>query len=148
MKPITALLVCGLALLRVALSAEPGDEEKLAHILAGRNDFTRAQRMKDFASEGAIEAVGQLVNLQGKVYFKTSDQAYIPDGKRFPYPELFFEVHLTEDYAYRPLTAAGLVKNRAAIYSGPIRVRGNWAYERPYHLFGLVWVDSVEKIQP
>lgn len=128
-----------------ARAAEPSDEEKLARILAGKNELTRAQRIKGFAAEGPIEATGRLVTIDGKVYFKTADQSYIPADKRFPYPELFFELHLSEDYAYRPLLKAGLVKDRAAVFDGPIRIRGNWAYERPYHIFGLVWVDAVEK---
>jgi hypothetical protein len=130
-----------------SLAADLTDAEKLALILDGKNQFTRAERMKGFEPEGVIDAVGRLVALEGKVYFKTADQSYIAEGRRFPYPELFFELHLTEAYAYRPLLEQGIVKGTRILHTGPLRIRGNWAYERPYHLFGLVWVDEVAKVE-
>lgn len=146
---VLALTAC-LSGLRLAGADEPGDSltdsQKLELILAGKNEFPRAYRMKSFEPEGEIDAVGRLVAIDGKVYFKTADQSYIPALRRFPYPELLFELHLSETYAYRPLIEAGLVRNRRILHDGSIRIQGNWAYERPYHIFGVVWVDKVSKV--
>ncbi|UUO04666.1 hypothetical protein M4951_14850 [Blastopirellula sp. J2-11] len=121
------------------------DEQKLAIILNGVNEFPRADRMRQFAKEGSIDAVGRLVTIGKSVYFKSADQSYIPEGKRFPYPELLLELHLTETHAYQPFMEHEFVKNRNVLYDGPVRIKGNWAYEAPYHIFGLVWVDEASK---
>jgi hypothetical protein len=139
-------LLCLASSLPLARADEPSDAEKLKHILDGKNQFTRAQRMKRFEPEGEIDTVGRLVEINGKVYFKTADQSYIPEGRRFPYPELFLELHLSETYAYRPLIEQGIIQARRVAHDGRIRIKGNWAYERPYHIFGLVWVDEVTKV--
>jgi hypothetical protein len=135
-------------LIAVALvAAEPTDAEKLARIAAGKETLDRAYRIRTFAKEGEIDAEGRFVMVDGKVYFKTSDQSYIPESGRFPYPELFFEVHTSQDYAYRPLIANGILKGNRVLDFGPVRVKGNWAYEAPFHIFGLVWVDDVNRIR-
>jgi len=141
---VLALLIA--SSLPPARAGDLSDAGKLKLTLDGKNQFTRAQRIKDFAPEGVIEAVGRLVSVDGRVYSKTADQSYIPEGLRFPYPELFFELHLSEDYAYRPLIQQGVIKGNRIAHDGPIRIKGNWAYERPYHIFGLVWVDEVAKV--
>lgn len=111
------------------MAGEPTDAEKLKFILAGKDEIPRANRIKDFDGEGVIDAVGRLVAIDGKVYFKTADQSYIREGRRFPYPELFFELHLGEEYAYRPLIRQGIIKGKSIAHDGPIRIKGNWAYE-------------------
>lgn len=122
------------------------DEEKLEIILDGKNEFSRSHRIRAFAREGEIDAVGRLVTIGKTVYFKTADQSFIPEDKRFPYPELLLEVHVTEAHAYQPLFRQGILKRRSVVYDGPLRVQGNWAYEGAYHIFGLVWVDKVSKV--
>lgn len=127
-------------------SAKLTDEEKLAIILDGKEEFSRAKRIQDFAREGEFNATGRLVTINKKVYFKTADQSFIPQGKRFPYPELLLELHLSEDYAYKPLIEQNITKNNRALYSGPLRIQGNWAYESAFHIFGVVWIDEVSKV--
>lgn len=122
------------------------DEKKLALILAGKNEIPRSDRIRNFAHEGEFEAVGRLVTIGKTVYFKTADQSFIPEGKRFPYPELFLELHLTESHAYAPLIQNDITQKNRALYDGPLRIRGNWAYEGAYHIFGIVWVDEVSKV--
>lgn len=131
-------------------AAEPSatpltDEQKLEIILDGKNQFSRPHRLREFAREGEIDAVGRLVTIGKTVYFKTADQSFIPQDKRFPYPELLLEIHITEAHAYQPLFRQGILKQRSVRYDGPIRIQGNWAYEGAYHIFGLVWVDDVSK---
>ena len=70
----------------------------------------------------------------------------MPKDNRFPYPELFFELHLSESYAYRPLIEADITKKHRVLYEGPLRIRGNWAYEGAFHIFGVVWVDDITKV--
>lgn len=123
------------------------DAEKLAMILNGKNEFPRAYRIQTFGREGEIDAVGRLVTIGKTVYFKTADQSFIPQEKRFPYPELFLELHLSEAHAYKPMLTQDMVRKRHVVYDGPIRVQGNWAYEPPYHIFGLVWVDEVSRVE-
>lgn len=126
-------------------STTPTDEDKLEMILAGKEELSRADRIRNFAHDGEIDAVGRLVTIGNVVYFKTADQSFIPQGKRFPYPELFLELHMTETHAYKPLDQQSIIKRRRVLYDGPIRIHGNWAYEGAYHIFGLVWVDKVSK---
>lgn len=122
------------------------DEEKLSLIFEGKDTFTRTERIRKFAREGEIDAVGRLVAIDKKVYFKTADQSYIPKDKRFPYPELFLELHLSESHAYTPLIDQGFTKRHRILYDGPLRIRGNWAYEGAFHIFGVVWVDEASKV--
>ena len=133
-------------LLAACLAAgEPTDADKVGEIAAGKEKFDRSYRIKTFAKEGEIDAVGRFVEVGGKVYFKTADQSYIPEKGRFPYKEVFFEVHTSQEFAYRPLIARGVLKGAKVLDPGPVRVKGNWAYEAPYHIFGLVWVDEAGK---
>ncbi|PQO25662.1 hypothetical protein C5Y96_22845 [Blastopirellula marina] len=127
-------------------AAKLTDEEKLALIIAGKDELPRGERIKDFASEGEIDAVGRLVTIGKTVYFKTADQSFIPEGKRFPYPELFLELHLSENHAYAPLVQQNITRRGRALYDGPLRIQGNWAYEGAYHFFGVVWVDAASKV--
>lgn len=122
------------------------DAEKLEIINRGQDDFSRGQRIRDFAKEGAIDAVGRFVAIDKKIYFKTADQSYIPAEERFPYPELFLECHVSETHAYQPLFEQSILQNRKVLYDGPVRIQGNWAYEGAFHIFGLVWVDEATKV--
>lgn len=139
---------CGAA---SSLLAEEGtaqtlsDQKKLAIIAHGEHEIPRSQRTRRFAKEGSIDAVGRLVMVGKSVYFKTADQSYIPEDRRFPYPELFFELHVSETHAYQPLFDGEYLKNRVVNYRGPIRIQGNWAYEGAYHAFALVWVDKASR---
>lgn len=146
-----AVLLCPVSSLQLVVAEKPEQEltdaRKLELSLAGRNEFPRAYRIRAFEPVGQIDAVGRLVTIDGKVYFKTADQSYIPASRRFPYPELLFELHLSENYAYRPLIEQGIVRKRQVLHEGPIHIQGNWAYERPYHIFGVVWVDKVSKVE-
>ncbi|MFN3150250.1 hypothetical protein [Bremerella sp.] len=148
-----ALLACVtmlLAINSIAAAEDPSakltDEEKLAIIVAGKEELTRTERIRNFAHEGAFDAVGRLVTIGKTVYFKTADQSYIPEGKRFPYPELLLELHLSETHAYQPLFEQKLTSRNQALYTGPLRIQGNWAYEGAYHIFGVVWVDQATKV--
>lgn len=127
-------------------AAKLSDEQKLELILAGKDELSRGERIRGFAPEGEIDAVGRLVTIGKKVYFKTADQSFIPEGKRFPYPELFLELHLSESHAYAPLIEQNITRRSHALYAGPLRIQGNWAYEGAFHIFGVVWVDAATKV--
>ncbi len=151
-KPRLVLACCLILLFaRGDLAAEESarqltDEQKLALIMEDKDNHPRLKRVRTFADEGAFDAVGRLVQIDRKVYFKTADQSYIPEGKRFPYPELFLELHLSESHAYQPLIDQKITRKHRLLYDGPLHIRGNWAYEGAFHIFGVVWVDEATKV--
>lgn len=150
-RPFLTLACCLIVVVTsdIVVAEEPSkltDEEKLALILAGKDELPRGERIRGFAAEGEIDAVGRLVTIGKTVYFKTVDQSFIPEGKRFPYPELFLELHLSESHAYAPLVEQDITRRGRALYDGPLRIQGNWAYEGAYHIFGVVWVDTATKV--
>lgn len=121
--------------------------KKLEIIAQGEKEIPRGQRVRQFAKEGAFDVVGRLIVVGKKVYFQTTDQSYIPEEQRFPYPELMFELFVSETHAYQPLFAGKYLQNRQVLYDGPIRIQGNWAYEGAFHIFALAWVDQVSKAE-
>jgi len=145
-------LCCCLSLiLHGTLSAAPKFEAKpdaseaelLAAIEAHGDKMTRLERRDLYPDEGPFQGEGQFVNINGQPYFKVTDQSFLPEDKRFPYPAVYFLVPTTETYALEPLYEGGILKNRKSLHDGVVTIRGNWAYEFAFHAFTLTWVDEV-----
>ena len=128
-------------------SGQLSDKKKLKLISADIDDIPNAYRLQNFVKYGEVVFVGKLVTIGHKIYFKTADQSYIPEDRRFPYPELFFELYLSQiPDAYRPLYKAKIIKKNILNYDGPIQIKGNWAYDSRTNFFVLTWVDEVTKV--
>lgn len=131
---------------------QPSDAQKLKWILGSDKGAPQVKLDRGFKPSGEISAVGSLVAIEGKIYFKTADHSFLTKEKVFPYPELFFEIQPSQLHAYEPLLSQKLMKGKSITYTGPLRIKGNWAYERASvnfssgHYFGLVWVDAATKV--
>lgn len=136
----------------LAQSREPSDAQKLKWILGSEKGAPQIRLDRRFKPEGEINAVGTIVAVEGKLYFKTADHPFLKE-KVFPYPELFFEIQPSQQHAYAPLLTQEILQGKSIKYSGPLRIKGNWAYERASvnfssgHYFGLVWVDAATRVQ-
>jgi hypothetical protein len=123
------------------------DATRLRQFQVDGESLSRSERRDRFEHEGEIEAVGSLIGIEDRVYFKTSDQSFIPSKKRFPYAQLYFEIYVSEKYSHRSLIDQSILGSSGqVVYTDAIRVRGNWAYDFPIHHLVLTWVDATEKV--